>query len=94
MTRNHWHFSRPRLAQAYLGSFNLGLSSARGLFARRRMGKTEFLKQDFIPAAEADGYVAIYANLWEMRTEPANALVTAFFQAIEPKGFRDRKSVV
>lgn len=87
MTRNHWHFSRPRLAQAYLGSFNLGLSSARGLFARRRMGKTEFLKQDFIPAAEADGYVAIYANLWEMRTEPANALVAAFFQAIEPKGF-------
>ena len=87
MASNHWHFARPRLAQAYLGSFNLGLSSARGLFARRRMGKTEFLKQDFIPAAEADGYVTIYANLWEMRSAPATALVAAFFQAIEPKGF-------
>ncbi len=87
MTSNHWHFARPRLAQAYLASFHLGLSSARGLFARRRMGKTEFLKQDFIPAAQADGYMTVYANLWEMRSDPAIALVSAFFQAIEPKGF-------
>lgn len=34
-----WHFARPELADAYLNAFDLKLSSARGLFARRRMGK-------------------------------------------------------
>ena len=46
-----WHFARPDLAQAYLQGFDLGLTSARGLFARRRMGKSEFLKHDLLPAA-------------------------------------------
>lgn len=87
MQANHWHFPRPALAQAYLKSFALGLSAARGLFARRRMGKTEFLKQDFIPAAEAAGFITVYVNLWDIRSDPATALVSAFFQAIEPKGF-------
>jgi hypothetical protein len=84
---NHWHFPRPKLAQAYLQSFELGLSAARGLFARRRMGKTEFLKQDFIPAAQAAGYVAVYVNLWEQRSDPGRALVAALYEAIEPTGF-------
>jgi len=44
------------LANKYLDLFDLGLTSARSLFAKRRMGKTEFLKKDFIPAAEKAGY--------------------------------------
>jgi len=87
MQDNPWHFARPKLAQAYLQSFELGLSAARGLFARRRMGKTEFLMQDFMPAAEAIGYIAVYINLWDLRKDPAQALVAAFYQAIEPRGF-------
>ncbi|MDB5794997.1 MAG: hypothetical protein JWR25_1376 [Noviherbaspirillum sp.] len=83
----HWHFPRPELAQAYLASFELGLSSARGLFARRRMGKTEFLIQDFIPAAEAKGYACVYVNLWDLKDDPATALVSALYKAIEPKSF-------
>jgi hypothetical protein len=42
MIKDPWHFARPELARAYLQSFELGLTSARGLFARRRMGKSEF----------------------------------------------------
>lgn len=80
-----WHFARPVLAQAYLTSLNLGLSSARGLFARRRMGKTEFLVQDFMPAAQAGGYTCAYVNLWELKSDPATALVSALHKAIEPK---------
>ena len=82
-----WHFARPALAKAYLASFHLGLSSARGLFARRRMGKTEFLVQDFMPAAQADGYTCAYVNLWELKSDPAMALVAALHKAIEPKNF-------
>lgn len=84
---NNWHFARPDLAKAYLRLFEVGLTSARGLFARRRMGKTEFLINDFIPAAKADGYIVVYANLWDLEIDPATALVSAFYQAVEPKGF-------
>ncbi len=86
-TPQQWHFPRPALTQAYLASLNLGLSSARGLFARRRMGKTEFLVQDFMPAARAGGYTCAYANLWELKTDPATALVSGLHKAIEPKSF-------
>lgn len=82
-----WHYPRPDLAQAYLELFRIGLVSARGLFARRRMGKTEFLKRDFIPAAEAAGYVTVYVNLWDMETDPATAIVSELYQVISPKGF-------
>ncbi len=84
---NNWHFARPALAKTYLDLFELGLSSARGLFARRRMGKTEFLKKDFIPAAILHGYVVVYANLWDLEIDPATALISEFYKTIEPKGF-------
>src|SRR3990167_10457586 len=85
--QNHWHFARPALADNYLKLFELGLSSARGLFARRRMGKTEFLKKDFIPAAEVKGYLVVYSNLWDLEIDPATALIAEFYKAVEPKGF-------
>ena len=47
-----WHFARPLLAKQYLGEFDLGLISARALFAKRRMGKSTFLERDLIPAAK------------------------------------------
>jgi len=50
-----WHFARPELAQKYLQTFRIGLISAQALFAPRRMGKSEFLEQDLIPAAEKSG---------------------------------------
>jgi hypothetical protein len=45
-----WHFAHPLLAKQYLGKFDLGLISARALFAKRRMGKSTFLDQDLISA--------------------------------------------
>ncbi len=87
MSQNEWHYSRPELAKKYLALFELGLTSARGLFARRRMGKTEFLKKDFIPAAESAGYIVVYTNLWELEIDPATALISEFYKKIEPKGF-------
>lgn len=85
--KNNWHFARPHLAKRYLDLFEMGLTSARGLFARRRMGKTEFLKQDFIPAAKAEGYKVVYTNLWELEIDPAVAVVSEFYKTVEPKGF-------
>jgi hypothetical protein len=84
MKPDQWHFSRPELAAGYLNLFGLGLSSARTLFARRRMGKTEFLLKDLIPASIAAGYLSAYVNLWDDDEEPAGALVGALYGAIEP----------
>lgn len=84
---NDWHFARPTLAQHYLAIFRLGLTSARGLFARRRMGKTEFLKKDFIPAANAEGYITAYVNLWDLEMDPSTAIIAEFYKSVTPKGF-------
>ena len=83
---NNWHFARPVLAKNYLAMFKLGLTSARGLFARRRMGKTEFLKQDFIPAAQAEGYIPVYINLWDLESDPATLIISEIYKSIEAKG--------
>jgi hypothetical protein len=81
-----WHFPRPDLARAYLRGFDLGLTSARGLFARRRMGKTEFLKHDLLPAAADAEYLAAYTNLWDATDHPGQALATSILLSTQPKG--------
>jgi hypothetical protein len=81
-----WHFARPELAQAYLQTFDLGLVSAKALFAKRRFGKSEFLEKDLIPAAQAAGYLTAYVNLWDNREHPAAALLDAVGRVTEPKG--------
>jgi hypothetical protein len=86
--KDPWHFPRPDLARAYLHSFDLGLTSARGLFARRRMGKSEFLKHDLLPAAVRAGYLAAYTNLWDASDHPGQALATAILLATRPRGLR------
>ena len=81
-----WHYPRPQLAESYLEQFARGLVSARGIFANRRMGKTEFLEQDLIPAARAARYLTAYVNLWDAREQPAGAVVAAIAEATEPSG--------
>ena len=85
--RDAWHYPRQELARSYLKALDLGLQSARGIFAKRRMGKTEFLNKDLIPAATKAGYLTAYANLWENRDNPAQALILAVALAVEPQGF-------
>jgi hypothetical protein len=84
--KDPWHFPRPDLADAYLSAFDLKLSSARGVFARRRMGKTEFLQRDLLPAARQRGYLTAYTNFWDIRSAPDAALVFALSEALEPQG--------
>jgi hypothetical protein len=50
------------------------------------MGKTEFLKQDLIPAATAAGYFTAYVNLWDNRDHPGEALVATLYQAMQARG--------
>lgn len=86
-----WHYARPELAQKYLKLFALGLVSARCLFARRRMGKTEFLEKDFVPAAKKEGYVTAYINLWNLQTNAATAIVSLLDKTISKRRFEKIK---
>ena len=63
-----------------------GLTSAWRLFARRRMGKSEFLEHDLLPAALRAGYLAAYTNLWDDTEHPGQALATAIVLAVQPRG--------
>lgn len=83
-----WHYPRAELAARMLQAFDLGLSSARGLFARRRMGKTAFLTADLLPAARAAGHLTAYTNLWDDTDHPGQALVGALLAGVEPKGMQ------
>ena len=79
-----WHFARPELAEKYLRTFQIGLISAQALFAPRRMGKSEFLEQDLIPAAQKSGLLTAYLNLWDAREHPRGALIGALARAASP----------
>jgi hypothetical protein len=80
-----WHFARPELADHHLHAFDLGLISATALHAKRRMGKTEFLTKDLMPAAENKGYAVGYCNLWQEDQDPADAIAEAIHACSVPR---------
>ncbi len=73
-------YARPELAQQYVNELTgkAFLSDARnGLFlaAPRRTGKTDFLKNDLMPALRAAGLLAMYVDLWSDRSRPRSELI-------------------
>lgn len=74
-------FHRPKyardMAQQLLHptAFQLNVRSGVFLSGIRRIGKTTFLKQDLIPALEAEGALVIYVDLWTDRSRLPSALV-------------------
>jgi hypothetical protein len=55
---------RPELARGYLQLLNAQPHRPIALFAPRRVGKTFFLENDLSPAAHAEGFITVYADLW------------------------------
>ena len=90
MTADPWHFPRPLLAKQYLDFFDTGVSNAMILFQQRRFGKTEFCLLDLAPAAEANGYLVVYASFWQARLAPTALLLHALEKSLERKTFSDR----
>jgi hypothetical protein len=80
-----WHYPRAELAASYLDTFKAGLISSIVLFAPRRKGKTEFLLEDLLPAAEVAGYRTVYCSMWQNRSDPLAALLLALRTAAKPK---------
>lgn len=76
------HFPRPALATAYLAQLLEG-GEPLALFSPRRTGKTEFLRKDITPAADAAGMLVVYADLWQDKTSAAVALAYALRSAVD-----------
>jgi uncharacterized protein len=78
-----WHFPRSEFADQILASLNGGLVNSIALFAPRRMGKTQFVLRDLLPAHLANGGDAIYFNLWENKSSPESVMIEALRGHIE-----------
>lgn len=85
-----WHYPRDELARAYLETLQAGLISSMVLFAPRRKGKTEFVLEDLLPAAEAAGYRTVYCSMWQNRSDPLASLLLALTNAAKPKTFGEK----
>lgn len=72
---DEWYFDRPALADALVSSFDSGLVDQTVITGRRRIGKTEFILRDLLPAAQEKGYITAYVNLWNNPDLPAAPLL-------------------
>lgn len=75
--------SRPELAKSYLGLLAAQPGRPLALFAPRRVGKTWFLDRDLMPAAQAAGLVAVYADVWLHKAAPLTAINHALEEALD-----------
>jgi len=67
------YFPRPELLQAILRQLLSGANVA--LFAPRRHGKTQFVRNELLPSVHESGWFAARVDLWRNRKEPAKGLV-------------------
>lgn len=81
-----WHFARTSLARTYLDTLLVQGVRRLAFFGRRRIGKTEFLLRDLLPAATARGAVTLYASLWEFKDKPHLSITQALARATPGSG--------
>ncbi len=74
---------RPELTRSDLELLKAQLGRPIVLFAPRRAGKTFFLHQDLTPAALAEGFTPVYADIWLHRTSPLSAIDHALEEALD-----------
>ncbi len=87
MNAFNWHFSRLPLAKQVIGMFESGLSTALVFFAPRRMGKTEFLLKDILPAAEKNDWQVCYHSFLDTSKNAEIAFTKSLQECFDEKDF-------
>lgn len=82
------HYARDALARLNLGQIKLGIRTFT-MFAPRGFGKTEFIKQDLLPAAAKAGLRCVYVDLWLIDGDPVESLI----QQLRPESVTAAASV-
>lgn len=85
-----WHFPRPAVAREFLAVFDAGAANTLSLFAPRRSGKTEFLRNDLATWAEKGGYRVVYVSFWKLPLAPAAALLHELHGALSRRALLER----
>jgi len=78
-----WYFPRTKLAESYLKTLKIGISSNLAIIAPRRKGKTLFILQDISTIAKKENYLPVYASLWQNINSPHEGIILALEEAIE-----------
>ena len=84
------YFPREDLVQTVRTLLDSGLSNAITMFAARRMGKTQFVRNELLPATEAWHWHSCYVDLWVRRDEPELALVEELERSVREQGLLRR----
>ncbi|GAA3977547.1 ATP-binding protein [Allohahella marinimesophila] len=66
----NFHYARPALANKYLDDFVRYFCKRLAIYSAPGTGKTQFLINDFLPAAAKRGVTTIYVNLCSPNTSP------------------------
>ena len=69
-----WYFARPGLAAQFLALLLDGTGDPLVLMGERRVGKTLFLLNDLVPAAQERNFRIVYVDLWQHRAQPLEAI--------------------
>ena len=78
-----WYFARPALAAKYLDLLLDGPGDPLALFAPRRVGKTSFLLNELGLAATARGFLPIYIDVWQNRSDALSAINYALQESLD-----------
>ena len=78
------YYPRPTFLAGVLTVLTSGLQQGVTLFAPRRQGKTSFVQNELLPAAEEAGWQAVYLDLWRLRSDPATGLVEGLEAQLSP----------
>ena len=87
---HEWHFYREQLARKYLNILELGLTPSIVIYAPREKGKTQFLHDDLLPIAGAEGYRAVYCSVCNGHSNPFSAIISALIEAAKPRNLKER----
>jgi diguanylate cyclase (GGDEF)-like protein len=87
---DQWHFPRPALAKSYLEMLTKGAGDPIALQCPRRWGKTTFLLNEMQEAATDAGFLCVYIDVWQNRSDVLGAINYGLQEAIDdldvPKG--------
>jgi len=87
------YFPRPDLTDQVEKVVSSGLSGAITLFAKRRKGKTTWVRNELLPWAESQRWETVYIDLWSDREHPEEALIAGLTAAARRSLLSKLKSV-
>jgi diguanylate cyclase (GGDEF)-like protein len=80
---DRWHFPRETLAKSYLEHLLKGSGAPIALQCPRRWGKTTFLLQEMSQAAVDAGFLCVYIDVWQHRSDVLAAINYGLQEALD-----------